>query len=796
METSRRFELRPYQRECIEALPQRGAFLVHMATGLGKSLTFSRTPRQGRMLILSHREELVYQPRKYFDCSYGVEQAGNKSNGEEVVSASVQSLVRRLHRFRPDAFDVIITDECFPAGTLVDNKPIETLCDGDEVFSFNHKKQFIEQKKITHVFKRQRRELKRVTLADGTRLNCTKNHPVYVIERGVYVECEKIKPGEHILRMSFLQKRINCINKTSKRFSQKKRLCVLFERMREETHCRNIINNDDNNQQEICFGQDEEKQSNEKSGVSKENDRNAKENRTQTKRTMGKRMRTNCTPTNVNGCITRVYPCCGIPGTNKNAKRIGLPELLQNRHSNSSCKISNRSGRWQSRFPFKKRRGHQERYPLEIVRVDRIESIEQTSKGEYFGDGYVYNLEVEGNNNYFANGILVHNCHHSTSPTYMKIYDHFKPRLHLGFTATPNRHDGVGLEHVYEDIVFERDLEWGIKNGFLSPIRCLRADIDYDLRGVAIRMGDYAPSELEAAMNIEAANKAIADTYQKYAAGQTLIFACSVAHAKAIAKEIPGAVAVVGGEEREETLAAFSSGALKVLVNCMVFTEGTDLPNIETVIIARPTRNISLYTQMVGRGTRLFPGKEQLTLIDCVGSCDEVDICTAPSLIGMDIQHVKEKQKVEGDLFDLPELIKKEVDNPGCWVKNVEYVDLWARSRKYKTHGVNYYRMPDGAMILSKPKFIIPPEDALGRTMWNGKKVPTQRVFDEVFRALRDHHDDTRHLWDLSSVKRWGAYQASDKQKELISRWGIPTEGLTKLDAMQILTRVMCRAGA
>lgn len=497
METSRRFELRPYQRECIEALPQRGAFLVHMATGLGKTVTFSQIPRQGRMLILSHREELVYQPRKYFSCSYGVEQAGNKSNGEEVVSASVQSLVRRLKKFDEDAFDVIITDE----------------------------------------------------------------------------------------------------------------------------------------------------------------------------------------------------------------------------------------------------------------------------------------------------------AHHATACSYMKIYDHFKPRLHLGFTATPNRHDGVGLEHVYEDIVFERDLEWGIKNGFLSPIRCLRADIDYDLRGVAIRMGDYAPSELEAAMNIEAANKAIADTYQKYAAGQTLIFACSVAHAKAIAKEIPGAVAVVGGEEREETLAAFSSGALKVLVNCMVFTEGTDLPNIETVIIARPTKNISLYTQMVGRGTRLFPGKEKLTLIDCVGSCDEVDICTAPSLIGMDIQQVREKEKIEGDLFDLPELIKQEVDNPGCWVKNVEYVDLWARSRKYKTHGVNYYRMPDGAMILSKPKFIIPPEDALGRTMWNGKKVPTQRVFDEVFRALRDHHEDTRNLWDLSNVKRWGAYQATDKQKELVSRFGLSTEGLTKLDAMQILTRVMCRVG-
>ena len=104
-------QLRPYQKEALASIPDAGAYLIQMAVGLGKTVTFSQIPRRGRMLILSHRDELVHQPAKYFDCSFGVEQAGETSHGEEVVSASVQSLVRRLDKFKPDDFDVLVTDE-------------------------------------------------------------------------------------------------------------------------------------------------------------------------------------------------------------------------------------------------------------------------------------------------------------------------------------------------------------------------------------------------------------------------------------------------------------------------------------------------------------------------------------------------------------------------------------------------------------------------------------------------------------------------------------------------------------
>ena len=110
-------ELRPYQRECLDIIQQQppGSYLCNLSTGLGKTIIFTNIPRQGRVLVLAHREELVRQPAKYYDCPVGFEIAKDTSHGEEVIIASVQSLVRRLNRFAPHDFDMLITDECHHA---------------------------------------------------------------------------------------------------------------------------------------------------------------------------------------------------------------------------------------------------------------------------------------------------------------------------------------------------------------------------------------------------------------------------------------------------------------------------------------------------------------------------------------------------------------------------------------------------------------------------------------------------------------------------------------------------------
>ena len=400
--------------------------------------------------------------------------------------------------------------------------------------------------------------------------------------------------------------------------------------------------------------------------------------------------------------------------------------------------------------------------------------------------------------------IIVDEAHHSAAQSYKKVINHFSPRLLLGFTATPNRADSARLNDVFDDIIFKRDLRWGIKNGYLCDIFCKRVDIGYNLSAVHTRMGDYAPGELEKAMDGTA--DAVAQAYREHAKGATLIFAVSVEQCEEIAKRIPGAVAVTGKtEERAEIIRKFTNREIPCLVNCMVFTEGTDIPLVETVIIARPTQSDSLYTQMVGRGLRLHPDKDKLTLIDCVGVTGKASLCTAPSLLGIDISELpkRSQDQMEGDLFELPEKAMMMSDCPESWIKNVKIVDLWASEQKYNTHDVNYFKMPDGTLKCSLGgrgrTLQIPPADSLGMTEFCGQRMDMQQALDEAYTILCENEKDSKALWDLKICKKWGKAPATEGQKNLINRRGrkylknsdIDVDSLTKFEASQILNRII-----
>lgn len=398
--------------------------------------------------------------------------------------------------------------------------------------------------------------------------------------------------------------------------------------------------------------------------------------------------------------------------------------------------------------------------------------------------------------------IIVDEAHHAAATSYKRILNYFKPRLVVGFTATPNRADGTRMNDVFSDIIFERDLRWGIKNGYLSDILCKRVHIGFDLSAVRTSHGDYAPGELEEAMDGTA--DAIAQAYRDHAKGATLIFAVSVHQAEEIASRIDGAVVVTGEtKNRSDIIRRFTSGEIPCIVNCMVFTEGTDIPRVETVIIARPTQSESLYVQMVGRGLRLSPGKDKLILIDCVGVTGKKSLCTAPSLLGIDITPVPERNQdeIEGMLFDLPMKVVKASDTPESWIKNVEIVNLWAREQSYNLHGVNWFKQPDGSLTLSVPKskgakdcvkFKIPCHDELGKVSLHGEKLPMQKALDMVFETLQQDYADQRILWDLEKAKRWGSAPATDKQVKIIARRckDMDTSKLNKLQANMILSRL------
>lgn len=114
-----KYQLRPYQQEAVDLVNslESGSYLLNLATGLGKTVIFSSFKRKGKVLVLVHREELALQAKSKYDCPVGLEMAEYESNGEEVVVASVQSLVRRLEKFSRDYFDMIIIDERTPCSS-------------------------------------------------------------------------------------------------------------------------------------------------------------------------------------------------------------------------------------------------------------------------------------------------------------------------------------------------------------------------------------------------------------------------------------------------------------------------------------------------------------------------------------------------------------------------------------------------------------------------------------------------------------------------------------------------------
>lgn len=361
------YTLRPYQQECKEILDQtpEGKHLVVMATGLGKTVILTHLKRNGRVLLLSHRDELVRQPEKYYDCSFGIEKAGEYSHGEEVVSASVQSLCRpnRLRAFSPDEFDTIIIDE----------------------------------------------------------------------------------------------------------------------------------------------------------------------------------------------------------------------------------------------------------------------------------------------------------AHHSAAKTYRKILDYFSgAKRRIGFTATPQRGDNVRLTDVFDDIIFQRDLRWGITNNYLCRLRCEEVRGKYNLKDIKIYQGDYSEAMIEAVMQnseiIPIAAKAYVEKCQDrhtliYCVTKRICYLLEGTIKKLLPPEKQETICVLTGttpsEKRKQILQDFSSGKIKCIINCMVLTEGTDLPICDTIMNLRPTCNMTLYQQMVGRGTRLYDGKEYCLIIDIVPDdmSMERNLCLAPSLLGVDPILLTESQR-------------------------------------------------------------------------------------------------------------------------------------------------------
>lgn len=392
--------------------------------------------------------------------------------------------------------------------------------------------------------------------------------------------------------------------------------------------------------------------------------------------------------------------------------------------------------------------------------------------------------------------IIVDEAHHAAASTYRKILDYFNYNKLLGFTATPNRHDKAGLDGIFSEIICKKDILWAIKNGHLCNIDCRRINIGYDISHVDTVAGDFDANKLGEAMTGTA--DTIANVYNKYAVGPTMIFAASIEHAEQIASKIPGAVAVSGKtRNRNDIIRKFKNNEIPCIVNCMVFTEGVNIECIRTVIIARPTQSETLYTQMVGRGMRKYPNKPFLKLIDCVGITGRASLCTSPTLLGIDTDGMTEEQlsRIQGKLTDIPAKVAKVHDCPETWIKNVEIVDLWAKGQRYVMHDVNWFKMPNGSLICSlsnQNKIIIPAPDMLGMTEFHGESMPMQDALDKAYLELKTKYWNKRNLWDRNYTAKWRNDDATESQLRII-RKNCPNfdcKRLTKGQASFIINRI------
>lgn len=246
-------------------------------------------------------------------------------------------------------------------------------------------------------------------------------------------------------------------------------------------------------------------------------------------------------------------------------------------------------------------------------------------------------------------GLVIYDeCHHAPAEDNRRVLSQlgaFDPSwegLLVGFTATTARGDRRGLDEVFEQIVYRRGLPAMIRDGYLVGLRGFRVTTHADLRSLTSGGADFAVDELEEAVDIRGRNALVARTIQELCRDRkTLVFCVTVQHARNLATaltELGVPTGIIHGElprdQRAEILDAFRTGTLAAITNVGVLTEGFDEPSVSCVAMARPTRSESLYTQCVGRGTRLFPGKEDCLVLDFVDLSD-LSLVTLPSLFGM-----------------------------------------------------------------------------------------------------------------------------------------------------------------
>ena len=255
--------------------------------------------------------------------------------------------------------------------------------------------------------------------------------------------------------------------------------------------------------------------------------------------------------------------------------------------------------------------------------------------------------------------IIVDEAHHTTSDSYLRILSHFEGSRILGLTATPSRADKKELSTFYDSIAYEYPLSRAIREGYLSRIKAEMIPLKLDITKVKVTNGDYNASDIGNALDPYL--PLIADEMKEKCKGRkTVVFLplikTSLKFLEILTQKGMRAEEVNGqSPDRAEKLKRFEKGETDILLNSMILTEGWDCPCVDCVVILRPTKVRSLLQQMAGRGTRLYPGKKDLLLLDFLWLTERMDLCRPSSLFcsKREVQEKMDKKLESGEIIDL-----------------------------------------------------------------------------------------------------------------------------------------------
>ncbi|MFN7974031.1 MAG: DEAD/DEAH box helicase [Acidobacteriota bacterium] len=380
--------------------------------------------------------------------------------------------------------------------------------------------------------------------------------------------------------------------------------------------------------------------------------------------------------------------------------------------------------------------------------------------------------------------IVVDEAHHAVAPSYRRVFDHFGlfrkegKRLLVGFTATPYRGDDKGLGEVFEEVAFQRDLDEMILAGYLCPVLGWRVGTGVDIDRVKVRAGDFVESQLAATVNVAGRNAVLIRAYEELARGRKcLIFCVDVAHARDVASAFTDRghpAEVVWGEMaregRRQALARFAAGATRILTNCNVLTEGFDEPTVDAILMARPTKSRLLYTQIVGRGTRLSPGKSDLVVIDVV------DNTTRHAVAGL------------RDLFALPRGFDLKGKNALDMVREIRRI-----GERFPWVAIDELESPDDVKLAAERVDLFrfePPEEisSMTRLAWCAGTDGYRLVLPDDERVVIAQNQ--LGTWDIS-LRAGGVVKTLSRKPELAQalrsadRW----VSITRREALRVLDR-------